>query len=99
MYGTVARMRIKAGKEAEMEALSRDQAAGIAGMVFEHVYRMDADPQEYYLAVGFESREAYRANADSPEMHERYLRYRELLDEDPEWHDGEIAYSLAPTMA
>ena len=32
-------------------------------------------------------------NANSPEMHQRYLRYRELLTEEPEWHDGEAIYS------
>lgn len=54
---------------------------------------MDADQREYFLVVGFESREAYVANANSPEQHERYLRFRELLESDPEWHDGEIPYS------
>ena len=33
-----------------------------------------------------------RANADDPRMHERYLQYRELLEAEPEWHDGEIIY-------
>ena len=36
--------------------------------------------------------EAYVANADSQEQHERYLQMREWLTADPEWHDGEIVY-------
>jgi len=43
--------------------------------------------------VLFESKEAYVANAGSPEQHQRYLRMREMLVSDPEWHDGEIIAS------
>jgi quinol monooxygenase YgiN len=94
MYGTVARMRLKPGAEQKMLDLMRAEAAvGIPGDRGTIVYRSDRDPNEFYLAVVFESREAYRANAESPEMHKRYLEYRELLDADPEWHDGEIVYS------
>lgn len=45
------------------------------------------------MAVAFESREAYEANARNPELHERYLRFRELLVAEPEWHDGEVIFS------
>ena len=94
MYGTVARMRLKPGAEQKMLDLMRAEAeVGIPGDRGTIVYRSDRDPNEFYLAVVFESREAYRANAESPEMHTRYLEYRELLDADPEWHDGEIVYS------
>jgi hypothetical protein len=46
------------------------------------------------LVVGFESKEAYRANAESPEQNARYEQYVQLLDGPPEWNDGEIAYSF-----
>lgn len=94
MYGTIAKFRIKPGKEAELEHLSREEHAEIAGILFQHVYRMDTDPQELYLVVGFESEAAYRANAESPEQHARYEAYRALLESDPEWHDGEIVFSV-----
>lgn len=94
MYGTIARIRIKPGREAELERLSREENAEVSGILFQHVYRMDTDPQEFYLVVGFESKEAYRANAESPEQHARYETYRALLEQDPEWHDGEIAFSV-----
>jgi hypothetical protein len=51
---------------------------------------MDADPSVCYLVVVFESKAAYEANAARPEAHAEYLQYRELLAEDPEWHDGTI---------
>jgi heme-degrading monooxygenase HmoA len=94
MYGTVARMCIKPGAEDQLRQLSREDAQRIEGFVFEHVYRMDVNPEEIMLVVAFESKEAYRANAESPEQHERYQRYRELLTADPEWHDGEIIFSF-----
>jgi quinol monooxygenase YgiN len=93
MYGTVARMMLKPGKEAEMTALMRqEEEEGFPGHRGTIIYRSDKDPNEVYLATVFESKEAYVANANSPEMHQRYLRYRELLTAEPEWHDGEIVH-------
>jgi quinol monooxygenase YgiN len=70
------------------------EAAKVPGTVAVYIYRMDADPNEYYLAVVFESREAYLANADSPEQDARYRQVLSLLEREPEWHDGEIVYAL-----
>ena len=93
MYGTIARLRLKPGMEARLRELLGELRPQIPGLVFDHLYRMEADPNEYYLAVAFESQEAYRSNAASPEQHARYERYRALLETDPEWHDGEIVSS------
>jgi quinol monooxygenase YgiN len=95
MYGTIARMRIKPGSEQQLQKLSEENpATNIPGFVFQHVYRSDADPNEVFLAVGFESKEAYLANAKSPEQHARYEQYRALMTAEPEWHDGEIVFSV-----
>ena len=94
MYGTVARMRLKPGMEERMRTMSREEnAAQIPGFIGQYVYRMDNDPNEFYLAVIFESKEAYFANANSPEQNERYQYMVEMLDAPPEWHDGEIVYA------
>jgi heme-degrading monooxygenase HmoA len=94
MYGTIAKLRIKPGKIDEMQRLSEMEAKIIPGILFQYVYKMDTNPDEYFLVVGFESKEAYKTNAESPEQHQRYLQYRELLDAEPEWHDGEIVFSI-----
>ena len=95
MYGTVARMRIKPGMEERLRQFGRDASeGGIPGFVVEHVYRLDAGSNEYMLVVGFESKEAYLANAKSPEQHARYQEYRALLEAEPEWQDGEIVDSF-----
>jgi quinol monooxygenase YgiN len=91
MYGTVARFQVKPGSEEALRRLSSDPAyQEVPGWVGEIVYRSDSDPNEYYLAVVFESKEAYWANAQSPEQDARYCELRELMAADPEWHDGEV---------
>jgi quinol monooxygenase YgiN len=81
---------VKPGKLEELTRLGNEMAPQIPGFVFQHVYRTDGDPNELYLVVGFESREAYHQNAQSPDQAARYAGFRALLDADPEWHDGEI---------
>lgn len=89
-YGTIAKLKILPGKIDEFLAVA-DTAPN--GIVFEHIYQLDSGNDEYMLAVGFESKEAYQANAASPEMHQLFLQYRALLAADPEWHDGVILQS------
>jgi hypothetical protein len=93
-------MRIKPGAEAQLIDLSSREftEAQIPGLVAQYIYRMDADPDEYYLVVIFTDRDAYVRNAHSPEQHARYLQYRALLAADPEWHDGEIVLGQAGSM-
>jgi len=94
MFGTIARMRVKPGAEKKLMEISESESAlKIPGYIAQYVYRTDNDPQEYYLVVIFESREAYFANADSPEQDARYREFRALLESDPEWHDGEIVFA------
>jgi quinol monooxygenase YgiN len=89
MYGTIARIQIHPDKIEQVRALS--ERIGLApGQIARYVYQMDADPNELYLAAVFESRDAYRANAESPEQRQRFMELRALLTADPEWHDGEI---------
>jgi heme-degrading monooxygenase HmoA len=91
MYGTVARLRAKPGSQAELAAYSEEEhSREIAGLVADYVYQMDAASDEYYLAVVFDSKASYIANANSPEQDARYRRMRALLIADPEWHDGEV---------
>ncbi|HLZ24239.1 MAG TPA: antibiotic biosynthesis monooxygenase family protein [Ktedonobacterales bacterium] len=91
MYGTVARLRVKQGAEAQLAQQMRDfEALRIPGFIRTSVYQMDADPREFYLTVLFESKDAYWANAKSPDQDARYQQMVALLDGQPEWHDGEV---------
>jgi Antibiotic biosynthesis monooxygenase len=90
MYGTVAKLRIRSGREADLVAHLKQYRTGLAGgFVASALYRAD-DGDGHWLAVVFESKEAYEANANSPEQDTRYREMRELLESDPEWHDGEV---------
>jgi heme-degrading monooxygenase HmoA len=96
VYGTVARFRLKPDAEPALrEQLREYEGLGVPGYISSTLYRMDAGSNEYYMAVVFESKEAYDANAQSPEQDERYQQMRELLEDDPEWHDGEVVYAQA----
>ena len=96
MYGTIARLKVKPDR---VEALQRLTASyddlQVPGFVGTHVYRMDADETEYYLVVMFQDRDTYRKNAADPAQDQRYREMRELLAEDPNWHDGEVVWSSA----
>ena len=93
MYGTIARMRIKPGAEslfrAQMDAMSNLALQG-HGWISTMMYQSDSDPREVWMVVTFDSREAYHANAQRPNQHMHYLLMRGCIEDDPEWHDGEI---------
>lgn len=90
MFGTVARMRVKPGAEPLLMAWSRAFTTPIAGLVHTTVYRARGEDDVYWLAVVFESEQAYRTNAASPEQHRRWQQLRSVLVADPEWHDGDV---------
>ncbi len=94
MYGTVARMKVKPGMLEKLnELMGAEEMMGIPGVVSSTVYQMDADANELYLVVAFESKESYEKNANSPEQAKRYEEFVALLEGAPEWHDGEIVFN------
>ena len=95
MYGTIARMRVKPGMEDRLRSMSQEEAnLNIPGFIGQYVYRMDHDPNEYYMVVLFRDRETYVVNAHDPEQDARYRQMLQFLDGEPEWHDGEIVDSF-----
>ncbi len=96
MYGTVVRLKVQEGKAGQLADLMREyEVLEVPGMVTTHLYQGDEDPSECWVAVAFDSRESYVANAESPEQHARFEKMRGLLESDPEWHDGAIVNSLS----
>ena len=96
MYGTVARLRTKPGMGEELERLSAGyETVAVDGHIANYLYRLDGGSEDYYLVVLFRDRESYHRNAGDPAQHERYLRMRELLAEDPRWHDGEVVAAFS----
>jgi quinol monooxygenase YgiN len=93
MYGTVAKLHLKAGGLEGFQRNMKKQSEAITGSVAEYVYRMDDDPQTLYLAVVFKSKESYFKNANSPEQNARYEEMMQWLAAEPEWHDGEVVFA------
>jgi heme-degrading monooxygenase HmoA len=94
MYGTVARIQAKPGMGDRLRDLTASyDELDVPGFVATYLYRLDTGEDDYYLVVAFEDRESYRRNAEDPAQDERYRQMRELLVEDPRWHDGEIVWS------
>jgi hypothetical protein len=59
MYGTIGRLHIKQGMGSQFSALLQGQARAFetgqeAGFVASYTYGMDADPNDYFIAVVFE---------------------------------------------
>jgi len=97
MYGTVAHLRVKPGQEQALLALQREwesqRRPKVKGAIGEYLYKLDRNPNEYILVVLFQDKETYSANANDPEQDRWYRRWRELLEADPQWNDGEVVYS------
>jgi quinol monooxygenase YgiN len=91
MYGTVARTRVKAeNRDALREVFARQTAAGApAGFVSAYTL-FENDGDAAWLFAVFEDRASYDKNADDPRQNEHYVEYRALMEDEPEWHDGEI---------
>jgi heme-degrading monooxygenase HmoA len=92
LYGTVAKMKLKPGAEEKMMQAMQGSEPGRVGHVATYVFKSDADPNVHFVTTIFESKSAYQAFADSPEQDKRFRQLRELLDADPEWHDGEVIH-------
>jgi quinol monooxygenase YgiN len=93
MYGTVAKVRVKPGGLDSLKEWTPDRDERDRGAVAVYAFQMDDDPKELYMVALFESKEAYVANAESPEQDKRYREMLQWLEGEPEWHDGEIVYS------
>jgi quinol monooxygenase YgiN len=94
MYGTVARTRVKPENRDGLRKVFEGQAhaAQVPGYLDGYVLFEDDGDGAWLFAV-FEDRATYERNADDPAQHQRYLEYRALMEDEPEWHDGQIEKS------
>jgi hypothetical protein len=94
MYGTVFQFKPKAGAEQQLQQLfaamegSEGERLRKAGMTATYTFKLDKGG---YVGVAiFESKEKYVANANDPAQDQWYQKFRELLEADPVWNDGEV---------
>ena len=88
MYGTIFNLNIRPGHEDKLLAIMKKESTSKPeGMVA--WFLMNPDDKDEWTGVAiFESREAYVANANSPEQHESFLKLMEHLESEPTWTDG-----------
>jgi len=91
MFGTVGRAPIKPENQEKLVEVLREQSyrEQVPGFVKSYLMFPKNRPEEVLLVAMFEDEASYRRNADDPAQHERYLQYRALMEDDPEWSDGE----------
>jgi hypothetical protein len=89
MYGSVFRMRPKSGMTAQLRDVMMSNTRRPKGMVAAYLLGEDASEDTWGFAV-FEDEQSYRDNANDPTQDAEYRKFRELLESDPEWHDGSI---------
>ncbi len=94
MFGTVFRIKAKPGHEEAMtERLERwreERGSKVQGYVASYMFKLRRQPGEYIGVAVFDSEENYRKNAENPEQDRWYREFREHLEADPEWNDGDI---------
>ena len=97
MYGTIAHFRVRPGvREEFIQMMDSFDSDVIPGWKADYYFQMDRDSDEFFLVAIFRDKETYITNADSPDQHERYLKFRSYLDEDPQWNDGFIVSATGP---
>ena len=90
MYGTVAKTRVKPeNRQAIRDVFAAQPGDAIEGFVNSYVL-FENDGDTMWLFAVFSDRETYDRNANDPRQHEQYTRYRALMEDEPEWHDGVI---------
>ena len=90
MYGTVAKTRVKPENRDALRKVFEGQAyAKVDGFVSSFTL-VENESDVIWLFAVFTDRASYDRNADDPSQHERYVEYRALMEDEPEWHDGEI---------
>jgi hypothetical protein len=90
MYGTVGRAHIRPeNRDRFVETMTKPQYEEVPGFRSAWVMFPENRPNEVLIVAIFVDRETYVRNADDPEQHQRYLEYRALLEDEPEWSDGE----------
>ena len=92
MYGTIAKMKLKPNAEEKVMQVMEGTDEHREGHVATYVFKSDADPNVHFVTTIFESKSAYKKFSDSAEQTKRFHQMRELLDADPEWHDGEVIH-------
>jgi hypothetical protein len=94
MFGTIAIMKPRKGKEDAVSDMFEQwwdvRRPKVKGAIASTVYRNPKNAEELMMALVFDTRENYEANAADPEQIEWYQRLLVLLEDLPRYIDSEI---------
>lgn len=90
MYGTLGRMKPKAGRRDELVAMLNRAPAGAAANGYRASYVLKAEEgEDVVVAVMYDDKDAYVVMVHDPQTDENFGKVMELLEEEPVWTDGE----------
>ena len=85
MYGSIFNLKIKPGHQQDLlDSLNVTPPGAVAW----YVMQPDDTSKDLIGVAIFERKEAYQANAESPEQHDRFMKAMAYLEEEPKWTDG-----------
>lgn len=94
MFGSIFRMRPKAGRTDDVVALLEEwwveRGPYVPGASADYLFASERQLGELIGVVVFTDRASYQANAADPEQDQWYRRLRDALETDPVWEDGDI---------
>jgi hypothetical protein len=91
MFGTVGRAHVKPENREKLKEVMLGESDELDAPGYVNAYLMFPENREdeVLIVAMFADADSYWKNADAPAQHERYLEYRALMEDDPEWSDGE----------
>jgi quinol monooxygenase YgiN len=94
MFGTTAVLRPRPGQEAAVvghfDHWWRDRAPKVSGVLLGTLSRRLSKPAELLLTVAFASKSAFETNFADPEQQQWFEELTNLLEERPNWIDGDV---------
>ena len=98
MFGTIYRMHPKPDQERRIadhfRRWERERRPIVDGMVSGYLFRPKVGARDLIGVAVFDSEASYRKNADDPAQSEWYRSLRDMLEEDPEWSDGDVLVAI-----
>ncbi len=93
MYGTVGHLIVKPGglDNLKREIALLEQRQGVITM---SIVSKDDNADAYYWTILWTDKSAHDANSGRPEFPADYQRLVDTLAEAPNWHSGEIVYTM-----
>jgi hypothetical protein len=94
MFGTIGHARLKAGEQAQLDALTQEWRETIRpqipGEVVQLVGHADGQPEELVFVALVQDKATYQQMAAMPEQDAWYRRMTEHLEGDVRWEDVEM---------